>query len=278
MTLQEFYDTLDTAMESSTGSNTVETYSAAPKDNTSTTPVSELDGAKVRLDSINSIISVCQTIHDSLESASTPVVREWVKKLKSQHPKIDEALTDLSYFQPVSEEIGSRILSKDFDTQDLELEYWGTNAVSIRSITKQKMDSNISAGIESSYQALNTKMVSNLSNEFFEERKVIEEALTSQGRSSVAHDFHLAGDITWVDFVTNIRSSIETTILDFLQDSARLINYLYPINISVTYNNDSIELSVESVNTNINYKGDKVIEPATSIDTSVITPEVENEE
>lgn len=278
MTLQEFYDALDTAMKSSSGSNTVETYSAAPKVNSYITPVSELDGAKVRLDSINSIISVCQTIEETFESASTPVLREWIKKLKSQHPKIDEALADLTYFQAVSEEIGSRILSKDFDTQDLELEYWGTDAVSIRSITKQKMDSDLSSDIESSYLDLNTKMVSNISNEFFEERKVIEDALTAQGRASVAHDFHLAGDLTWVDFVNNIKSTIQTTITDYLGDLARLINYLYPINISVTYTNDSIELSVEEINTNINYKGDKVTEPATTIDISVITPEVEDEE
>jgi len=276
--LESFSSTLTSAAQNLSNGSTVEKFFISPRVNSYVTPASQFEGAKIKIDSINALITVCQSINDSLSTATTSVVREWIKKLKSQHPKIDNALEDLDYFQPISEEIGSRILSKDLDTPDLELEYWGTDATSLRSITKQKMNSDLSDDIEGYYLDLNTKMVSNISNEFFEERKVIEEAMTAQGRSAVAHDFHLAGDLTWPNYIDTTKSTIEITLLSYLGDAVRLINYLYPINISVIYSNDSIELSIEGVDISINYKGDKVTEPATAIDTSVITPEVEDEE
>jgi len=235
------------------------------------------NGSKVRLGSIDAQINIINKIHDTFPNITTEELRKWIRLLTSTHPKIDTSISTLKYFQPVSEEVASRILSKYYDTPSLNLEDWPKTATSLRKIVKNKMLTNDVQMVEESYLLLNNNMLNNLSNEFTEERKNISTALTIQGRNTLAHDFHLAGDITYGDLIgdINFQNQYHQILNNMFGDVLRLINHITTINISENIVNDMFVLKIEDKIIIVSMKGDQVVEPAANIDDSNLVPEIE---
>jgi len=235
------------------------------------------NGSKVRLGSIGAQINIINKIHDTFPNITTEELRKWIHLLTSTHPKIDTSISTLKYFQPVSEEVASRILSKYYDTPSLNLEDWPKTATSLRKIVKNKMLTNDAQMVEDSYLLLNNNMLNNLSNEFTEERKNISTALTIQGRKTLAHDFHLAGDITYSSLIgdINFQNQYHQILNNMFGDVLRLINHITTININENVINDMFVLKIEDKIIIVNMKGDQVVEPAANIDDSNLVPEIE---
>jgi hypothetical protein len=174
-----------------------------------------------------------QSMTRSLDSESTPTLREMVKLLLKIHPSIDNILKDNTYFKGVSEDVASRTLAYTPDTQSLKLNNWSDGTpMPIKKILKQKLDIDMAETIDEAYHNLNKAFVRNLSTEFFNEReRDILSARILMGKNPLAngHDFHIAGDDEYANILKPLSVRIRSIVTDELKDAIRLINHLNPI-------------------------------------------------
>jgi len=227
---------------------------------------------KEKEDSVEALKKIISSICGVLQTKKVSVLRIWVAKLLRVHPKIDidPNVNNSIYLQPMSEEIGGRTLGYSTDTQSLELADWSTNkAKSIRKNVELKLNPDILTMINSSYTALNERFVQNISLEFFEERKI------SRVGGTGSHDFHLAGDTTYPTKILDpVKPQIKTNIENFLKDSVRLINYLYPVINLKSFTDEYITVKTEEVDLNVNDKGNIYITIPLVVNNNVLKPKV----
>jgi len=220
-----------------------------------------------KINPIEKMVTLLTQIEGTLQSKNIPTLRAWVRKIKNTHPNIDVQIQNLVHYQPTSEDIGSRVLGYSQDTQSLDLEDWRTDQPKpLRLNLSPKIDLNVLQNINSSYQALNNRFVQNISNEFFDERN-------RRPFKNYAHDYHLAGDISWwEDHIFPLQPEVYSQIQILLQDGIRLINYINPINTSVIIGKDNITIMAENSNVTVNLKGNVIKPLIKAIDEKVITP------
>jgi len=235
----------------------------------------KLKNSYVQINSLNKIIELCQAIDGLLTSRDTAIMREWVTITKNLHPDVTTAISDFVHFKPISEEVGSRVLGYSQDTQSQRLDNWGSGDTTlIRKNLVLKLNSDQSAIITKSYQELSKRLAVGLPKEFYEDYKDIGTARSLQGRDPLgAHDFHLSGDITYRRVIDRITSDVKSSIVGYLADAIRLINYIYPINISATSTNEQLNIVVEGNNITVNLKKEMVTDVINKINNKVLRPE-----
>lgn len=257
--------------------------------------INNLNGAKVRIkpNSINSLIAVCKEIHKNFDSISAPTIKDWIHVIKNIHPLVQNAIKDLMYFKPISDEVGSRVLAYTPDLASLELKDWDSGkAQSIRGNLKQKIDNDDLDNITASYNKLNKRQVINTSNEFFLERTRYN-SMNLQGRIVNpiiylnAHDFHLAGDTSYgtytdpilgvpINHIASTSLLVLGILYGYLLGSIRLINYIWPISNYGTASNVVVEVEIEKQKTNIDMKGNIAQVPVSVINNSVLIPKTKD--
>ena len=146
----------------------------------------------------------------------------------------------------------------------------------MKEIVENKVDNSIS--IQAAYDNLNQKMYKNISSEFFDRNTedVRDNYLTRFQGKDGAPDWHISGDYTYHNDTLRILQPIIKILLEMLLgDTIKLINYINPVNIDVTTENDIIVLAIEGVEVNINLKGDQVFSIPSSLNNNSIKPVVE---
>jgi len=232
------------------------------------------NGDKIKFDSVHQISELISAVNKTLDNNSDiQQVRDLVDFFKNISPNINEKIKDLKYYKQMSEEIGLRTIGFLPDLPVLELEKWnGDLPKSLRANVYPKISKNALDSVDSSYKQLNSRLLINTSTEFFGERDRYK-ALAGWGRS-VAHDFHLAGDLQYVKLLDEVLPTIKSNLAKYFDKVERLINYIYVLNISET-TGTNLSINNEGELTVINYKGDIVILPANKINNTPITPIVE---
>ena len=246
---------------------------------------------KGKLDATSELTTLIDEIHEILADKDTSSLRWWVDKVKKIHPDIDIEINDKLYFQAVSEEIGSRTLGYTRDTQSMELSKWadGEYINSSDSLkTPHCLRNNVANKvadpemITDAYHSLNTFFMNNVSDSFTDKRIYQADDYSiyfQSGEASNATDYYLVGDSVYYDWVLNpIWEDVKTNIENTLDDAIRLINYLDPINSSITVNNDVYAIVSEGSAVTINLKGTAVRSWVTEIDDSVLTPVEESDQ
>jgi len=136
--------------------------------------------------------------------------------------------------------------------------------------------------ITDAYHSLNTFFMNNVSDSFTDKRIYQADDYSiyfQSGEASNATDYYLVGDSVYYDWVLNpIWEDVKTNIENTLDDAIRLINYLDPINSSITVNNDVYAIVSEGSAVTINLKGTAVRSWVTEIDDSVLTPVEESDQ
>jgi len=252
--------------------NTIE-----PGTNNDTELYLKFTGAKVKLNSIDELIMVIETINKRLGTLDDPeLIRNWIHKVIRTHPEVDEGTKDLLFFKPVSEQIGSTYILHTPDTASLALEDWTTEKpIPIREVLKTKLDPNTYGQALSAYHDLNEAMVANISTEYFYER--IEEAKRDQGnnylnKSLLSNDFHIAGDYSFGNTLLGLSESLMNALIAYMGSTDKLLNWLFPINNTDEAISRGIKITVEGNDITVNLKGDKSGVIATVIDETPITP------
>jgi len=246
----------------------------------------KLNGAKQKLGSIDDIITVVKSVNKILDERGASEKRGWVHKLQNIHPKVQSAIKDLKYFKEVSDEVGSRFIGYTVDTPSLDLENWASDKPqSVRENIKYKVKS--TDMIEDAYHKLNGKMYNNISNEFITERdRYVQQAMinwglyqTEDGSSIniVAHDFHIAGDVSYVEKISETVSVILDLIILQLDGTEYLINSIKPVNNSRKAKPGDYNVNVEGnpEKITINFKGDRIVNLGDELDQSKLQPEIE---
>ena len=239
----------------------------------------KFSGSKVKLNSINELISVVNTINKKLDSDDAETTIAWVHKIVKTHPLVDDAIKDLTYFKPISNEVGSTYLMHTTDTQTLALEDWATELPNpIRNTLQYKMDESYQK-INNMYYELNKGMSRNISTEFFYERP--DEALKDQGnnyldKSLLSNDFHIAGDYAFYEnHVGLLEQILMTALIGYVGGAGKLINWLVPVNSYEQAFSGGVSINVEGNNVVVDLKGNKIGVIATVIDTTPIANTVE---
>lgn len=238
----------------------------------------KFDNAKVKLNSINELINVINIINKALDFEDATTIRAWVHKIVKTHPLVDDAIKELTYFKPISEEVGSTYLLHTPDTQTLSLNDWSTDfPIPIRNLLKYKMNYTCYDKIHTAYYELNSAMARNISTEFFDNRKNVNNNFL--GKNIYSNDYHIAGDYTFnLDHIGTeaLKQSLMAGLINYIGSAGKLINWLVPVN---NYNiavNSGVNITVEGNNVVVDLNGDKVGVIATIIDNKPIT-NVENE-
>jgi len=218
-------------------------------DDSKTVFIIKLQKYKTKLNSISELVTLSNEINSTLSSSMpTAELRAWVDKIKSTHYKVVEELQDNKYYQDISNEIGARTLGHTADTQSLSVELWG-NAIAYRSSVRDKINSLILDDTNASYKILNEMMIKQISS-----------------NANINTDTEYTTQLEEV--IKSIRQKLET----LLDDSIRLINYLYPINTSISIENDLLIITSDENEIVIDIKGNKKLSIAQTIDNSVLTP------
>lgn len=234
--------------------------------------------AKVKLNSITELIRVINIINKALDFEDATTIRAWVHKIVKTHPLVDDAIKELTYFKPISEEVGSTYLLHTPDTQTLSLDDWSTDfPTPIRNLLKYKMDDTYYDKIHTIYYELNSAMARNISTEFFDGRKNVDNNFL--GKDIYSNDYHIAGDYTFnLDHIGTeaLKQSLMAALINYIGSAGKLINWLVPVNTYNTAVNSGVNITVEGNNVVVDLNGDKVGVIATIIDNKPIT-NVENE-
>lgn len=236
----------------------------------------QYSGAKVKLDSINQLVSVIKVINGKLSDADVATTRAWVHKIQKTHPLVDEEIKDLEYFKPISDEVGSTYLMHTPDTQTLALDDWATELPNpFRRTLEVKMDESYSK-VNEAYYNLNSAMSRNISTEYFEERK--DQGDNVLGKSLLSNDFHIAGDYTFgTDHVGLLENTLMIALITLVGGAGKLISWLTPVNTYDVAMEGPVQISVEGDEVLVNLRGDKAGVIATIIDETSISPTTETE-
>lgn len=238
----------------------------------------EFNGAKKDVNSISKMTDVISAVNKTLSTKTTVELRDWVNLLKMLHPKIDQNIKDFDYFRQMSEEIAHTVLGFKTDTQNLELEDWkGDKPQVLRNNVSYKVSQTSKNILDESYKKLNEKFTYNISTEFTLQRNRVEQLLiqkritTASELNNYAHDFHLAGDVSYNNHITYVKSSITSLMNQLFGDSVRLINYLYPINNIEQADSGLIEIYNEKKPLVVDHTG-TVVTYQSNINNDVLTP------
>lgn len=216
---------------------------------------------------INSQIAAIGLINKDLPNQGALELREYVRLLKNRHPVIDEYLKNLVYFQPVSDYVASSFLAYTPDKSSLLLEDWKTDKPkALRQNILQKIPLETQTTIEEQYQKMNKRLYSNISNEFFSERRPI---------LNYCHGYHITGDNMWILNHMDATSPLMTQLIPKLATSRiplALIEYITPINENITVENDYFDTTVEKLPVLVELKGNIVREPKTTVNNSALQP------
>jgi len=245
-------------------------------DNSDAGLILKVNGAKVKLDSINELVKVIQTINNKLNSEDPVSTRAWIHKLAKLHPIVDDQIKNLEYFKPISNEVGSTHMMHTPDTQTLALEDWETELASLfRNGLKVKLSKDT---LEHNhiYYKLNQGMVRNISTEFYYERwgSAVRDHGNSPylaGKTIYNNDFHIAGDYTFAeDHTSKLYAQLMTILLAKVGGAGKLINWLKPVNTFDSALCSGLTISVEGNDVVVDLKGNKIGVIATIIDKTPI--------
>lgn len=227
-------------------------------------------GAKIKLNSIDELIKVVKTINNKLSEADYETTRAWVHKIQKTHPKVDDAVKDLEYFKPISNEIGSTYLMHTPDTQTLALEDWKSDTPNpLRRLLEQKMDESYTK-IKSVYEELNKAMSRNISEEFFSGRK--DAGNNDLDKTLLNNDFHIAGDYAFKKYhVDELEDILKNLLLKFVGGAKKLMLWLNDPAKDKEAIYSGIEITIEGNEVTVNLNGDKVGVIASVIDTTPIS-------
>lgn len=242
----------------------------------------DLKGSYTKLNSLAEIQKTITSIHGDFPTKGTPELRSWIRLLRFLHPLIDQFLTNLEYFQPVSDDMGCLTITYLPDTPTLDLEDWGANWLqqptkaapyALRQITHYKLNSRSANLIDNSYADLNAKMASNISQEY-------EAGTEKRAPRNIAHSYNLQGDVSWWQdhLVGGVKWKDRAVIYlrSYLLDLIRLINHQFTVNTSIKVTNDVYTIIVEGHTIQIDKKGNKVNSIPTAINNTVLKAQDSN--
>lgn len=237
----------------------------------------KFQGAKVKLNSIAELTSVVNIINGKLDDEDAAATRAWVHKIQKTHPLLDDNIEDLTYFKPISNQVGSTYLLHTPDTPTTSLEDWSTDIpLPIRNLLKYKMDETVYDNNTDTYKELNSAMARNISTEYFDERK-LQGGQSYLGRkygvkNVYNNDYHIAGDYTFaIDHIGLVEVALMTALIVYVGGAGKLINWLVEVNNSENALSTGFLIGVEGNNVVVNLKGDKKSVFATVINNTPIT-------
>jgi hypothetical protein len=224
---------------------------------------------------INETTDNITKVNKELSTMGILEARTYVKQYSNPHPVLNNYVSQLSYFRPISPVVGESFFGYIVDKPSLQISEWKENiATCLRKSTKEKMRSEIASEIQTNYTNLNKQFTSNISNEFFEERKSVP--------LNTAHPYHLAGDSLFAyDHMasdTSLMKALNVLLTTVLGDQIVLVNYLLPIKEQLKNENDIYKANIESNTVIINKRNDIVRKPFTSVNNNVLKPKALTEE
>jgi hypothetical protein len=216
---------------------------------------------------INDQITATGKVNKELSSKGVSEMREYVRLLKNHGPQIDAYTANLSYFQPTSDYVGSSFLAYTPDKTSLYLEDWkSTKPKAVRQNILHKLPPTTLSAIEENYQKINTRFFSNISNEFLVERRP---------GINLTHGYHIMGDAMWINNHVDTAAPLIKSIalkLPTANTPIGLIEYLTPIDETLTVENNFYDIDVEGKPTVIDLKGNVLREPELTVNNSVLKP------
>lgn len=187
------------------------------------------------------------------------------------------------FLRPMSDEIASRWLAYTPDQATCDMERWkaapqafqikSSGPSAIRNSMRYKIPEEITKLTDYAYLYLNADIYSNVSEEYH-----IERVTTPIGRTIldkyVAHDFHLAADTTFLsDHIPNLIKLIPPAVFAMYGLSTNNIKYLHPVDNKASYEQELYTVtSEEGVEITIDKKGNRVTNPVSAPDNSVLVP------
>lgn len=272
--LSDMFDTNcppdDTPANQPTTNVTLELVSL-PKTQETLSPITKniqnLDKASTT--SLKNVNNAIININKDLSKQGILETRETVRLLSNKHPLLDESVKKLSYFQPISESICENYLGYNPDKPSVSLSDWETGVCkTIRKSIFYKLGQDHATNVEKHYTELNRRLASNISNEFFQERKL--------PLLNFAHAYHLAGDIQWVmDHMKkdNLPIKISDILNIQLGDQIGMINYLTPMMPKTIISDNIYQEQVEDVVVNIDKRKNIVRNPFEKVNNDCLKPE-----
>lgn len=219
---------------------------------------------------LQKISTVITAANNDLSNKGIAETREIVKTLGKPNPILTGYIEQLKYFSPISENVGETLLGYTIDKPSLQLADWGTNIPKpIRMSSEHKVRKDIKTVINDSYASLNKKFVSNISNEFYQERNSV--------IFNKAHSYHIAGDSLFaVDHISMEKSTLigglAKIFKSIIGEQVVLINYLSPIDPQYKITPEYYVVNNENKKTIVDKRNNVVRQPFEKVNNDSITP------
>lgn len=119
-------------------------------------------------------IEAAMLLHKKMPTLSITEIQTLIRTLYGRDPETDDVLDMLPYFQKMSEYTGENLLTFTLDKPSIQLEDWKTPSVQcLRPQLVKKLPTDMQTQIQNEYTKLNTLFLKNISNEFFQERRIL---------------------------------------------------------------------------------------------------------
>lgn len=273
----------------------------------------QLLGSYCKINSIDQIKQVVKQIHDSLNNKKPYLIKDWTRLLLNLHPKIDQTLKTLPFFQSYGEVIGTDTILYYADSSSIDIVYWAKqpafltneivwtttpqNALSfIRETTREKISSAVVKYIQNAGQVVSSLMSKNIIYEYnttTEDGTGNEVVQTRPVDPSIAHGVALKNDTNFVQLISDLKETEKKSIIDKLDQGGYLvhllINHLNPLNEEKVINHKVIStkapLGIEESfpntdptrTTNIGNNSQKILNSSKNVNDTVINSKVSNE-
>ena len=227
-----------------------------------------LEDAKTQ--SLSKTAEAITKANNELTNKGVLEIRETVKTLSNPHPILNNYVKQLKYFQPISENVGESFFGYTPDKPSLQLADWNSSIPkAIRTSSNAKIRKDVASEVSKAYTNLNARFVSNISNEFYFERRAT--------TFSSAHSFHIAGDSLFpVDHIVSkdsiLMGGLAIILTNTIGDQITQINYLVPIDPNYSIEKDYYTTEVENKTIVIDKRNNIIRKPFETVNNDALKP------
>ena len=197
----------------------------------------------------NIYVQSCSPVTWPTTAKYPPEARKWIHHLRGLHPLIDDQITELSLFKPVSEHMGENVITYNSDTAAVDIDDWSSATKTVkniinptcvfaygtphclREIIRERMIAEQPDEINFAWTSLNSLMANNLPRETKVQTALGTGVWSIGTRDSMSpHGLIMINDTHhWIDRIDPIKLPTVELLFAYLQEATELINHMYPL-------------------------------------------------